>query len=537
MKASIRAVACCEIVARSAPLGISLPPFLALSYFQSCHPVFAMNFPSMFKLALGLLVPLAISPAVAVPPLPTREPLVRVADLNVGESQEVRLADGSAARVKLIDLQETLDSIRGAVRVARVRVEVNGTPITLVAGTYHRPTTVAGVQIDCSITRGYNANSGEDSWGLEKDARLRLWAANRPLMEPGTFVYPLKQRWLASGSQMANEPVHVDGGEVPTNRKIYYHNDLDFGGCEGMVEVVAATNGLVVSSGTDSLPGYKDTPARPRYDVVYVLDDRGWYYRYSHLFSIDGSIRPGATVKMGQKIGVLGKEGGSGGWSHLHFGIKSRQPSGKWGTEEAYAFAWEAYVQQYQPKIIAIARPHYFAAIGEVVVLDGTKSWSAAGKISRYEWKFNDGSASSDATIARTYTKPGTYSEILKVVGPDGAVGYDFAVVQIVDPAQPKLLPPSIQAAYAPSLDLRVETPVTFKVRTFRTTHGEETWNFGDGTAPVVVKSDGNVKALAKDGFAVTEHRFSKPGDYVVRVERSNERGEKAVAHLSVRID
>ena len=36
-----------------------------------------------------------------------------------------------------------------------------------------------------------------------------------PLMNPGTFRYPAKQRWFASGTQMANEPVHVDGGEVP----------------------------------------------------------------------------------------------------------------------------------------------------------------------------------------------------------------------------------------------------------------------------------------------------------------------------------
>ena len=69
----------------------------------------------------------------------------------------------------------------------------------------------------------------------------------------------------------------------------------------------------------------------------------GWFYRYAHLKSIDPAVQPGQRVKMGQKIGVLGKEGSSGGWAHLHFDIKARQPSGKWGIQDAYAFLWEAY--------------------------------------------------------------------------------------------------------------------------------------------------------------------------------------------------
>ncbi|MFA5191395.1 MAG: PKD domain-containing protein, partial [Verrucomicrobiia bacterium] len=161
-----------------------------------------------------------------------------------------------------------------------------------------------------------------------------------------------------------------------------------------------------------------------------------------------------------------------------------------------------------------------------------TKSGSAAGKIVRYDWTFTDGSTAAGPTVTRRYNRPGTYSEILKVTDAKGDVAYDFAVVQVLDKANPNLLTPSIQAAYAPSLDVKAGKPVTFKVRSFRTTHGEETWNFGDGTAPVTVKSDGCVKALAKDGFAVTEHCFAKPGDYIVRVERTNERGEKAITHL-----
>lgn len=473
----------------------------------------------------------------AAPPEPTRQPLGRVADLNVGESQEIRLANGSKATVRLVGVSVQRDTMSEAVRSARVHVEVNGTPVTLGCATYHLPVTVAGVQIDCSMVKAYNSNSGSDSWALEKDARLRLWPAGSPLMEPGTFGYPLKQKWFATSTQMGNEPTYVDGSDQPQRKKIYYHNDLDFGGCEGLIEIVAATDGLVVSAANKTLPGYENTPARPRYDVVYLLDDRGWYYRYSHMESIDPAIQPGKTVKRGQKVGVLGKEGGSGGWSHLHFGIVSRQPSGRWGTEEAYAYAWEAYRKEYQPKIVAVARPHHFVTVGEKLILDATKSWSEVGKIVKYDWTFFDGQQASGATIERVYRKPGAYSEVLKVTDARGNVAYDFAIVQVIDSANLDKLPPAIHPTYAPTMGIKSGAPVTFKVRSFRTTHGSESWDFGDGSAAVTVKSDGNVKQLAKDGYAVTTHRFARPGTYIVTVERENEFGHKAIGHLAVEVE
>ena len=73
-------------------------------------------------------------------------------------------------------------------------------------------------------------------------------------------------------------------------------------------------------------------------------------------------------------------------------------------------------------------------------------------------------------------------------------------------------------------MNIRPGDPVTFKVRSFRATSPSETWDFGDGSEKVTVKSDGNVSSLAKDGYAVTQHRFAKPGQYLVRVERVNER-------------
>ena len=403
-----------------------------------------------------------------------------------------------------------------------MKVEVNGQVVELISAIYHLPATVGGVQVDCPITRGYLTNSDHDHWGLTKAARLRFWPAGSPWIEPGTFVYPVRQRWFASATQMANEPTYVDGVEQPARRRIYYHSGLDIGGAEGLVDVVAASAGLVVSAGRAGLPGYERTPVDPRYDVVYVLDDRGWFYRYSHLQSFDAAIKPGQSVVMGQKIGVLGKEGGSGGWSHLHFEIVSRQPSGRWGTQEGYAFLWEAMLREQQPMVIAVARPHHLARVGDRVALDGSRSWSRSGPIARCDWTFSDGTSAAGPRVDRIYDRPGEYSEILKTTDDRGHVAYDFAIVQVLDPRSPDPLPHGIHAAYAPTQNLHPGDLITFKVRTFDTTDGSETWDFGDGSPTVEVHSDGNVKELAPDGYAVTTHRFARPGDYLPRVERTD---------------
>jgi hypothetical protein len=129
----------------------------------------------------------------------------------------------------------------------------------------------------------------------------------------------------------------------------------------------------------------------------------------------------------------------------------------------------------------------------------------------------------------------GTFSEILKVTDDHGRAAYDFETVNVLDPKHPEQVPPSIQAAYWPTMGLEPGKPVTFKVRTFGTTDGQEIWSFGDG-ATATTRSDGNVEPHAKNGFAITTHAFTKPGDYIVRVERANHLGQKAIAHLWVRV-
>jgi len=462
-------------------------------------------------------------------------PIRVVVELDIGESGDIRLSNGDVVKLELLEISEVRDSLRGGIRRAYVKVSVGGDEITLDAGNYNLPVAIGNVQIDCPAIKGYLANSNKDRWGLSKDARFRLWPKGLPYIYPGTFVCPVKQDWLASMSQSGNEPTYVDWGEDPANKTIYYHSGFDIGGAEGMDEVVSATDGLVISAKNEVLDGFDDIPGDSRKDVVYVVDNRGWYIRYSHLDSVDPAIKPGNKVKMGQKIGFIGKQGHSGGWVHLHFEIKNKETSsGNWGTEDAYAYVWESYVNQYNPSLIAVARPHQLVWVGQKASLDGRKSRSFAGDIVSYQWTFNDGTTAAGAVQNKIYNKPGAYSEILKVTDSKGNVDYDFTVVQVFDKENPEKRIPAIHAGFYPTLGIQPGDPVAFFVRTFYGDTGNETWDFGDGTPKLSVKSESIPKDPSQGKYAKAVHSFSNPGHYIVMVECSNEHGYQATAHLHV---
>ena len=488
-----------------------------------------------FLLGLLLLITLSVSCNDTSKLTPVRV----VVDMNIGDSQEIRLSNGDIVKLKLLQVDVVRDSLRDAIRSVYVKVSVDDEMITLNSGNYNLPVVVGKVQIDCPVVKNYYTNSSSDSWGLQKDARFRLWPEGKPYIKPGTFVYPVKQSWLASMSQLGNEPCYVDWGENLAVKKIYYHAGHDIGGAEGMDEIISATDGLVVSANNEVLDGYDDLPGDVRPDVVYVVDNRNWCIRYSHLDSTDPEIKPGARVKMGQKIGFIGKQGHSGGWVHLHFEIKNKETSsGNWGTEEAYPYAWESYIHQYKPDLIAVARPHKLIWAGQSVFLDGRKSKSFAGDIISYEWTFWDGTTAEGAVQEKLYDKPGEYSEILRVTDSKGNVDYDFTVVQVYDMDNPEKTIPAMQPAYHPTLNIKPGDPVTFLVRTFNTDFGNEVWDFGDGSPHVTVKSEFvDRKNSSKGKFAKTVHSFSEPGHYIVRVERSDETGITAAAHLHVVIN
>jgi murein DD-endopeptidase MepM/ murein hydrolase activator NlpD len=458
-------------------------------------------------------------------------PLLRAVDMEIGEVRQVELHDGAIAKVELVAVEPRTDSVLDAVREVDVTVRVNGEELTINSGNYHLPVSGGGVQIDCPVTRDYLDRAHVDWWALEKDARLRLWPEDSPYVWPGTFVYPVDQKWLASLTWYSNEPVDVPrpGG------KIYYHAGLDLGGAEDMVDIYAATDGVVVSARGEVLSGEPGEPINPRYDVVYIRDARGWYYRYSHLHSIESGLEIGDRVRAGQQIGMLGKEGGSGGWTHLHFEIKSKQPSGAWGTQDGYAFLWQAYRRQHDPELLAVARPHKVLHAGESTTVSAANTW-AKHEIDSYEWTLSDGSSARGRTVERTYEEPGTYSEIVRVTDVEGNYDYDFATVKVFEEGSDgQDGPPGIHATYYPTLDIHPGEKVFFKVRARGVTEGYDVWDFDDGTDPFRVKSNIDTDNHAKVGYSITSHRFEEPGDYLVKVHRKSSEGT-ATVHLHVKV-
>ena len=463
-----------------------------------------------------------------------------VIELNVGESQEVVLINGQSVNVSLENVKVNRDGVRGAVRSAEVRVKIDGKPVTLGSGNYHLPVTAGNVQIDCPVIKEYTvSNYYRHDGSLPKDARLRLWPKDSPFIQPGTFAFPLNQKWLAGRMQSQNELAGLGWAENLESAAPGYHAPHDFGGAEGMEEIFAATDALVVSSNKEVLEGYEDLPGDVRPDVVWAVDARGWYYRYSHLNSIEHGIVPGAKIKIGQKIGYMGKQGGSGGWVHLHFGVHHKNPAtSKWEIEDAWPYLWQAYQQKYNPKAVAVARPRLIAWTNQKVELDGSLSFSLQGDIVSHEWTFADGTTARGAVQKRKFKKAGEYSEVLKVTDSNGNVGYDFAYVQVFDKKNPENQIPTIHPVYYPTQNIKAGDPVTFLVRTFGSRQGDEVWDFGDGTEKVTVNSGIVERKTQNDGkYAETVHKFSKPGHYVVSVQRTNEHGYTATGHLHVVVE
>ena len=286
-------------------------------------------------------------------------------------------------------------------------LEIDGGTVEIQAGLYNLPVAVAGMRVDCAVTRGVAEALLRDVHGLAGDARIRCWPATGFLFGPKPIVYPARQRWFASMTQIGNERTYVDAGEMVLNqpgKAVYYHYGTDISGYDKAVPIVAAVPGRVVRLG--KLWAADETEDEyPRDDVVRIRDEHGWRYRYSHLDMINPRLRIDDRVEAGDFIGFLGQRGASGGWSHLHFGIRAPQPDGRPGQVNAYPFFAEAYLHENPGSLLACARPHQVAAVGETVRLDAGNSICDGGVIRDYVWTLQNGASRRGRTIETVYKR------------------------------------------------------------------------------------------------------------------------------------
>jgi len=467
-------------------------------------------------------------------------PIRVVAELDIGQTKEITLTNGERVKLTLLGMDETRYDVRNIISDIKLRVKVDDEEVVLSCGNYNLPVRVGNVKIDCTAAKNYLSNSMRDHWKIKKDARFRLWPNDSPYIKKGTFCYPIKQRWMADFTHSGNEPSLRGWGVRFDWKKIYYHEGHDIGGADGMDEIVAATDGRVVSIRNETLEGYEDFTIGGREDRLIIVDERNWLYLYSHLHSSNPSIKPGDKVKKGQTLGLIGKKGGSGGIVHLHFGIFCKdEKSDEWIVEDAYPYLWEAYKNKYKPKLKAIARPLQILFSGQTARFDGTKSMGIDNPLVSYEWFFGDGSNANGAIQSKKYEQPGSYSEILKVTDSKGNIDYDFATVFVYDREHPEETNIGLlHLACHPTLNLKAGDEIAFLIRTFYTKPVKVILDFGDGTALVETTTKGITKKNHSSGeYNKIKHAYSKPGHYLVTAKCAEESGLNSVNHVHVVIE
>ncbi|MBN1444242.1 MAG: PKD domain-containing protein, partial [Planctomycetes bacterium] len=235
---------------------------------------------------------------------------------------------------------------------------------------------------------------------------------------------------------------------------------------------------------------------------------------YCHLDSILPEIQVGARVKRGQWVGMLGRRGGSGNFSHLHVGIylsESDMIAGRMNRNiNLYPWLVAAYLESSGAQLCSVARPHHAVRTGETVILDGSSSLAAGAPITSYEWVFHDGSRSRGPRAEKVYDRPGTYQAALWVESGRGARDVDFATVRVFSRDRPEGVMPTLFATFTPAGGIRAGDPVSFRLWPQGMEMGSIRIDFGDGTV--------------LDGcrpYSAVAHIFRRPGVHVVTATAS----------------
>ena len=319
----------------------------------------------------------------------------RIVSLNRGESYRFELADGTSRVVRVDQVQETRDTVLDLVRSAGVRVQIDGRPVDLDCAPYVMPTELDGLRIQADITSGMLP-------GLPKQVQLSLWDAHDPIVNTDAFGFPLRDyRLFSHDLQAYNEVVWLglhDGDPRGVTERHSY--GIDLAGFEGGETVLAATDGVVRELWRDTKDPY-----------AALIESNGGIWEYGHMQSILPEIREGVAVRRGQPIGILGKRGGSGNFSHLHLGLypSPAHRAANIRTQRVNFFPWivTVYRAAHAQSLFAFAGAHQVLRVGETCSFDASRSLAFDSKIVSSSWRFHDGQTVDRPQADKTYEPAG----------------------------------------------------------------------------------------------------------------------------------
>jgi PKD repeat protein len=166
---------------------------------------------------------------------------------------------------------------------------------------------------------------------------------------------------------------------------------------------------------------------------------------------------------------------------------------------------------------------------GEELAFDASGSSDPDGQIARYEWDFGDGATATGQQVRHTYAQAGRYTLTLRVTDNDGQSDIATQTVDI-SPAAPENRPPT--AAIQGPQQGQVGQELTFSPEGSQDPDGrivEYAWNFGDGTADVLVSG-------TREGGARVAHIYAGPGTYTVTLRVTDDGGLTGRATQQVQV-
>ncbi len=412
--------------------------------------------------------------------------------LDIGEEYHFKLKDGSGKSIRLVSVEEHRDSVVKFVRRANVDVELDGKILRLICAPYTMPTEFRGMRIQADTTSAWHP--------LPKRVQFSIWDASDPIVHTERLGFPLDDFELFShGMQAYNEVVHLGWKDGCPGGVVFYHDyGIDFAGYEGRQRIMSCTDGTVIHLSSEK-----------KHTFVVIQDDGGFIWDYGHLESIAPGVKKGVQVKRGQTIGVLGKTGPSGNFSHLHLGTylsKSDLDSGR-NNRRLNLYPWmvATYAKQYRRTLYAVARPHLTASTDEKVVLDASRSFSFGPEIFSYQWILPDGQTLNTVRAETTFDKPGVYIATLWVKDKKGREDVDFCKVKVFTSSSPESSIPTIFMTHIPARDIAVDQPVFFRLWLQGVEDKFIQVDFGDG---MVIRD--------YVSYSEIQHQFKSPGIHIV---------------------